>query len=87
MAKWIPSGLFKDLMDNKQNTIQLYDKSGKTVLLEGVDKVSGFTYRQLFNLLTDEVRSIPHLRDKIIRHYPHKNRNNEITNLFKYYGY
>jgi len=85
-AKWIPSGLFKDLMDDKQNTIYLYNKSGNKIL-EGVDMVSGFTYKQLFSLLTDEVRSIPQLRDKIIRLYPNKNQSNEITNLFKYYGY
>jgi len=87
MAKWIPSGVFKDLIDDEQNTIKLYDQLGQNILLEGVDKVSGFTCRQMFNLLTDEVRSIQQLRDKIISRYPHKNLNNEITNLFKYYGY
>jgi|GEM_PF-1147157 len=85
-AKWIPSGLFRDLMDTTENTVELYDANG-WFILEGKDKVSGFTYEQLFELLTDEVRSIPRLRDKIIGLYPNKNQNNEITNLFKYYGY
>ncbi|MBP3944551.1 hypothetical protein J5U18_13510 [Sphingobacteriaceae bacterium WQ 2009] len=87
-ARWIPSGLLRDLMDNDNNPIQLKCGSDyETTVYSGVDRVSGFTYKQIYDLLTEDVTSIPRLRDKIIRLYPNRNSNKEITELFKLYGY
>lgn len=85
-AKWIPSGIFRDLMDSDGNVIQLLDNISN-VLVSGIDQVSGFTYNQLYSLLTNDVNTIEKLKQKIINLYPHKNSNNEITKLFSYYGY
>jgi len=88
-ARWIPSGLFRDLMDVDNNTISL--KNGQNYrgvpVRTGADQVSGFTYKQIYDLLTKDVKSIYDLKAKIISRYPDKNRNNEITKLFELYGY
>lgn len=87
-ARWIPSGLFRDLMDADNNTIVL--RSGQNydhIIRTGVDRVSGFTYKQLYDLLTSDVTSISQLKAKIISQYSYKNTSNEITDLFALYGY
>lgn len=87
-ALWIPSGLFRDLMDNDGNLIQLRSgTSYSTVVKSGTDRVSGFTIKQIYDLLNEDVKSIGQLKSKIISQYSHKNTNNEITELFELYGY
>jgi len=76
-------------MDADNNTIRL--KNGQNYrgvsVRTGVDQVSGFTYKQIYDLLTKDVRSMYDLKAKIISRYPYKNRNHEITKLFELYGY
>lgn len=87
-ARWIPSGLLKDLMDADNNMIVL--RSGRnyeSIVGYGIDRVSGFTYKEIYDLLTSDVVSVAHLKTKIISQYSYKNTNNEITELFELYGY
>lgn len=87
-ARWIPSGLLRDLMDDDKNTINLRSGANYTTTIKtGLDKVSGFTYKQIYDLLTIDVTSINRLKTKIISQYSYKNTNNEITELFALYGY
>jgi len=64
-ARWIPSGLFRDLMDNDNNALQLRSGTNySTIVDNGTDRVSGFTYKQLYDLLTPDVTSMTALRQK-----------------------
>ncbi|MFZ4862517.1 hypothetical protein ACL9RF_10055 [Sphingobacterium sp. Mn56C] len=88
LACWIPSGLFRDLISKESREVELKDgKNYSTTLLSSVTPVVGFTYSQLYRFLTNDVRSVTDLKNKIIQYYPHKNTNHEITRLFQLYGY
>lgn len=88
LALWIPSGLLRDLMDNDNNDLQLRSGTNYILIIKtGKDRASGFTYKELYDLLTEDATSLVKLKNKIIRFYPSRNLNNEITNLFELYGY
>ncbi|GHE37130.1 hypothetical protein [Sphingobacterium griseoflavum] len=87
-ARWIPSGLFRDLMDSDNNALQLRSGTSYSSIVDsGTDRVSGFTYKQLYDLLTPDVTSMTVLRQKIVAQYPPKNTANQVTELFRLYGY
>lgn len=87
-ARWIPSGLLRDLMDHKSTDLQLMSGTNyESKVFTGKDRVSGFTFKQIYDLLTEEVTSITKLKQKLINRYPHKNANHQVTELFKCYGY
>ncbi|MCI0922778.1 hypothetical protein [Sphingobacterium rhinopitheci] len=87
-ALWIPSGLLRDLIDNDNNNLILRNGTNYVIVVKsGIDRVSGFTYKEIYELLTEEVTSIIKLKDKIIKLYPNRNLSNEIKDLFELYGY
>jgi hypothetical protein len=73
--RWIPTGLPYDLWDNRND-------NGEPV----IDRVSGFSIRQIFRALQSEVRSVPTFRQKLLQ----QNSNlqfSQVNDLFKQYGY
>lgn len=72
---WIPVGIYYDLMDAEKN--------------ETFDNVSGFTFPELYQIFSPEVKSPQQFRDQLFIQYPTKaeSQREEINNLFIYYGY
>lgn len=78
------------LLATKTNSIQLRSGTnypGDQSVYQGIDRVSGFTFGQIYALLTNDITEIPKLKSKIIAQYPNKNTNGEIIELFNLYGY
>ncbi|TXK22433.1 hypothetical protein FVR03_23030 [Pontibacter qinzhouensis] len=77
--RWIPEGVFLDLMDNTPNETRANFRPVN-------DAVLGFTNQQLFNALDSDVRSIQAYRARLMQ----ENNNNQltqVTDLFNQYGY
>lgn len=75
--RWIPKGLFWDLMDGPTESFQ--DS-------HVVDQVSGLTPEQMFRMLTPDVKSMLDYKTSLLRWYG-KGQKAEIIDLLRYYGY
>jgi hypothetical protein len=72
--RWIPSGVFYDLIDDRSEEDPVFDR------------VTGYTNRQFFAALTSDVTSIRQFRDKLLLNSGN-NQQNEVNTLFSSYGY
>jgi len=74
LFRWIPSGLFLDLVDDRNE------------ILPVVDAVSGYTDAQLFNALDSDVSSMAQYRERLLsENNQHAQAN--VTTLFGAYHY
>ncbi len=71
---WIPAGIMYDLVDNNQDNI----RTGY------IDKVSGFTYEELFDALQPDIRSPQEFRDQLLSTCDEGEKDN-IDDLFEAY--
>ena len=76
-SSWIPKGLFYDLIDPP---IEQYPGNGI------VDRVGGFTAREIFSVMSKDIRDLRAYRDKLIRMFPTRDTA-AIRELFRQYGY
>lgn len=72
---WVPVGIYYDLQDSEKNEV--------------FDNVSGFTFPELYQIFSPDVKSPQQFRDQLFIQYPAKAeaQREEINNLFIYYGY
>jgi hypothetical protein len=73
--RWIPQGLFNDMIDARNEPF-----------LPVTDEVSNFTNEQFFNALDSDISNLPNFRIRLML----ENGNDQIihvTNLFGQYGY
>ncbi len=78
--RWIPQGLFYDLVDDRN------DFAATANPLHPGDLVTGYTNQQLFNAIDDDVTTIPVYRQRLLL----ENNNNQAANvnaLFGFYNY
>lgn len=75
LDRWIPKGLYNDLMDNRNET-----RPPQAVN----DAVAGFTIQQLFNPLQSDVKSMQQYRDRLMQQ---TGFNQQVVNLFTEYHY
>ncbi len=78
--RWIPQGLYYDLMDNRNDRIV----TGNFVLPD--DNVSNYTNQQFFNALDADITSLPAYRQRLLD----ENANNQaadVISLFSFYNY
>ena len=78
--RWIPQGLFYDLVDNRNDNIQ----NPQRVPL--VDNVSGYSNQQFFDALDNNITTIPQYKTRLLTN----NNNNQaagVNNIFTFYGY
>ncbi len=73
---FIPCGLFYDLMDVDPNTFANTDE-------RGYDRISGYTTKQIFDLMEEDVRSMQEYKVRFERTY---GANANTQDLFRYYG-
>lgn len=74
---YLPKGLMWDLIDNGEN----FTVSGVN------DQVSGYTIKQIFTALQNDVSSIPQYKTRLLSQNPGNPTNGFINNLFTSYGY
>jgi hypothetical protein len=78
--KWIPQGLYYDLMDNRN------DNAVPSVRVRLNDNVSNYTNAQFFNALDPDIGSLAGFRIRLLA----ENGNNQaagVTEIFTFYGY
>ena len=76
--RWIPQGLYYDLIDNRN------DQAFGRVNLN--DVVSGYTNQQFFNALDNDITTLPDYRVRLLN----ENGNNQaagVITIFNFYGY
>ena len=78
--RWIPQGMFYDLVDNRNDNIAA---NPPRVLLD--DNVNGYTNQQFFNALDGGTISLTTYRDRLLQ----QTNNNPVgvTQIFSFYGY
>lgn len=72
--RWIPSGVYYDLMDARNEATPV------------LDNVTGYTNQQFYQALTGDVSSIPQFRNKLLLN-SNNNQVNQVNTLFLGYGY
>ena len=78
--RWIPQGLFYDLVDNRN------DRAITNNILLPPDNVSNYTNQQLFDAIDNDITTIPQYRQRLLL----ENNNNQavnVTSLFGFYNY
>jgi hypothetical protein len=77
--RWIPQGLYYDLVDNRNDNISF----PRRVLLD--DNVNGYTNQQFFNALDGSTPTIVEYRTRLLQQT--SNNPNGVTQIFNFYGY
>ena len=72
--KWIPEGLFNDLIDNRNEDEPVFDR------------VTGYTNEQLFLALQSDITSVPQYRQRLLLQTGN-NQGSEVVILFSEYHY
>ena len=72
--RWIPSGLYYDLIDTRNEAVPV------------VDNVSGYTNQQIFSALQSDVTSITQFRNQLLQNSGN-NQQSQVNTLFTSYGY
>lgn len=78
--RWIPQGLYYDMIDDRNDLLVPTPR----VFID--DDVSNYTNLQFFNALDNDITSLPNYRARLLQ----ENANNQsvqVTNLFSAYGY
>jgi len=76
--RWIPKGLYYDLLDTRNET----KATGGPV----DDYVLGFTNQQFFNAFSSSIKDVSSYKTNLISQNP-GNQTTQVTNLFQQYGY
>lgn len=72
--RWIPEGIFYDLIDTRNEDAPI------------IDRVNGYTDLQIFNALDADITSMPQYRERLIVENPN-NQTAQVRNLFNQYRY
>lgn len=79
--RWIPQGLFYDMIDDRNDRA-----ASGGITLYPIDLVGGYNNGQFFNTLANDIYSIPEYRERLITLYPN-NQTADVRSLFSFYGY
>jgi hypothetical protein len=78
--RWIPQGLYYDLMDNRN------DNNAIPTRVPLNDNVINYTNQQFFNAFDQDITTLPNYRVRLLS----ENANNQsagVTTIFNFYGY
>ena len=78
--KWIPQGLYYDIIDNRNDLTV----PSPRVLIN--DQVDGYTNLQFFDALDNDILTLPAYRDRLLQESGN-NQGAQVINLFAAYGY
>lgn len=78
--RWIPQGLFYDLVDDRDDFIQ----NPRRVPLN--DAVSSYTIQQLFNAIDSDIANVPAYRVRLLQNNSNRDAAG-ITTIFSFYNY
>lgn len=79
--RWIPQGLFYDMIDDRNDRA-----ASGGITLYPIDLVLGYNNQQFFNALASDIFSLPIYRERLITLNPN-NQTTDIRSLFSFYGY
>lgn len=78
--KWIPKGLFYDLMDDRNDALAI----PQYVNID--DQVTGYTIQQIFGAYQSDITTLQQYKARLLQQN-NNNQSNQVLSLFQQYGY
>lgn len=78
--KWIPKGLFYDLMDTRNDALAI----PRYVNID--DQVSGYTIQQIFGAYQSDINTLQQYKSRLLQQN-NNNQSSQVLSLFQQYGY